>query len=114
MKKFEKVVKKRNKNVARDQKLSIRVLPEEIALYKQIVNLTEYKNVSELIRESVSKQIKDIRIPSNPMEKRFLTVFGIHRKIGKIIEREVVEIDNEILFYEYILTHHFLKSTSNY
>ena len=30
------------------------------------------------------------------MEQRFLGVWGIHRKIGKIIEKKVIEIENEI------------------
>lgn len=95
-KEFSEFIDRTNNTKPRDQKVTIRVLPEEKAFYRQIVNLTEFKNVSELIRESVRKQIKNIHIPSNPLEERFLTVFGIHRKIRKIIEKEVVEIENEI------------------
>ena len=60
------------------------------------MDLTEFKNVSELIRKSVREKIKKIILPSNEVEQRFLGVWGIHRKIGKVIEKKVVEIENNI------------------
>ncbi len=60
------------------------------------MDLTEFKTISSLIRTSVREKIEKIFIPSNAMEQRFLGVWGIHRKIGKIIEKKVIEIENEI------------------
>ncbi|KKN08975.1 hypothetical protein LCGC14_1051230 [marine sediment metagenome] len=90
------LVEKENAGKPKAEKLTIRVLPEEIALYQHYVDLTEYKNVSELVRSSVREKIKKITLPSNQVEQRFLGVWGIHRRIGKTIEKKVFEIENEI------------------
>ena len=76
--------------------MTIRILPEEIALYQHYVDLTEYKNISDLVRKAVREKIEKIRIPSNEVEQRFISSWGIHRKIGKAIEKHVSEIENEI------------------
>ncbi len=96
LKKLENVLKEENAKKPKAEKLTIRILPEEIALYQYYVDLTEFKNVSELIRKSVREKIKEITLPSNETEQRFLGVWGIHRKIGKAIEKKVVEIENDI------------------
>lgn len=44
----------------------------------------------------VYEKIKNIILPNNPVEQRFLGTWGIHRKIGKAIEKQVREIENEI------------------
>ncbi|MHA2180623.1 MAG: hypothetical protein ACXAAH_04275 [Promethearchaeota archaeon] len=96
LEKLEKVLEKENAKKPKGQKLAIRMLPEEIALYQYYVELTEYKNISDLVRQSVREKIKKIFIPNNPIEQRFLGTWGIHRKIGKAIEKQVSEIENEI------------------
>ena len=87
--KLQEVLDKENAKKQKDEALRIRVLPEELALYQRYVDLTEYKNISDLVRRAVREKIEKIRIPSNPMEQRFLTIWGIHRKIGKAIEKHV-------------------------
>ncbi len=72
------------------------MLPEELALYQHYVDLTEYKSISDLVRKTVREKIKKVIIPTNPVEQRFLGTWGIHRKIGKAIEKQVLEIENEI------------------
>jgi len=96
LKKLEGVLEKENENKPKGEKLSIRILPEEIALYQHYVDLTEYKNISDLVRQSVREKIKKVIIPKNSTEQRFLTTWGIHRKIGKTIEKHVQEVENEI------------------
>ncbi len=96
LEKLENVLKEENAKKTKAEKLTIRILPEEIALYQYYVDLTEFKNVSELIRKSVREKIKKITLPSNEVEQRFLGVWGINRKIGKAIEKKVVEIENDI------------------
>jgi hypothetical protein len=96
LQKLEEVLKKENAKKPKGEKLAIRMLPEEIALYQHYVELTEYKTISDLVRQSVREKIKKISVPSNPVEQRFLTSWGIHRKIGKAIEKKVSEIENEI------------------
>jgi len=49
-----------------------------------------------LVRKTVREKIKKVIIPTNPVEQRFLGTWGIHRKIGKAIEKQVLEIENEI------------------
>ena len=94
--KLRKVLENENSNKPKGEKLTIRMLPEEIALYQYYVHLTEYKNVSDLVRKSVREKIRSIVIPKNPIEQRFLGTWGIHRKIGEAIEKQVNEIENEI------------------
>ncbi|MFX1427973.1 MAG: hypothetical protein ACFFBE_16085 [Promethearchaeota archaeon] len=72
------------------------MLPEEIALYQHYVDLTEYKNISDLVRKAVREKIEKMHIPANPVEQRFLGTWGIHRKIGKAIEKHVLDVENEI------------------
>ena len=96
LKKLNNLLEKENVGKPKAEKLTIRVLPEVIALYQHYVDLTEFKTVSDLIRKSVRDKIKKLKIPSNPVERRFLTVWGIHRKIGKAIEKNVADIENEI------------------
>ena len=94
--KLENIIDMENAKKPKNEKLSIRVLPEEIALYEHYVNMTEYKNISDLIRKSVRAQIKKIVIPKSAIEQRFLGIWGIHRKIGKAIEGQINHIENEI------------------
>ncbi len=94
--KLQEVLDEENKRTPKADKLTIRMLPEEISLYQHYVELTEYKNISELIRQTVREKIKKIIVPNNTIEQRFLGTWGIHRKIGKAIEKEVVHIENEI------------------
>jgi Arc/MetJ-type ribon-helix-helix transcriptional regulator len=96
LEKLEEVLKKENAKKPKGEKLTIRMLPEEIALYQHYIELTEYKNISDLVRKAVREKIKKIIIPNNPVEQRFLRTWGIHRKIGKAIEKHVSEIENEI------------------
>ncbi|MHA1988613.1 MAG: hypothetical protein ACW98D_18425 [Promethearchaeota archaeon] len=96
LEKLEEVLEKENAKKPKGEKLTIRILPEEIALYQHYVDLTEYKNISDLVRKAVREKIEKIRIPSNPVEQRFISSWGIHRKIGKAIEKHVAEIENEI------------------
>jgi Arc/MetJ-type ribon-helix-helix transcriptional regulator len=94
--KLRKVLEQENLNKPKGEKLTIRMLPEELALYQHYVHLTEYKNVSDLVRRAVREKIRNIVIPKNPIEQRFLGTWGIHRKIGDAIEKQVDEIENEI------------------
>lgn len=96
LEKLEEVLEKENAKKPKGEKLTIRILPEEIALYQQYVDLTEYKNISDLVRKTVREKIKNIILPSNPVEQRFIGTWGIHRKIGKAIEKHVSEIENEV------------------
>lgn len=96
LEKLEEVLEKENAKKPKGEKLTIRILPEEIALYQHYVDLTEFRNISELVRQSVRDKIKTLVIPNNPVEQRFLGTWGIHRKIGKAIEDQIVEIENEI------------------
>ena len=95
-----KAVNEINKKMTRDQKITIRLLPGELAMYKQIVSQTEFKNVSDLFRGSVKKLLKKIPMASNDVEGRFLNVLGVHRKvgekIGKKIENKVDDAGNAI------------------
>lgn len=73
------------------------MLPEEIALYQYYVDSTEYQNISDLVRQSVRDKIKKIIVPHNPVEQRALAgLWGIHRKIGKTIEKKGITVENEI------------------
>jgi len=72
------------------------MLPEKIALYQYYVDLTEYKNFSDFVRKAVREKIQSIIIPTNLVEQRFLGTWGIHRKIGRAIEKQVQEIENKI------------------
>ncbi|MCK5343798.1 MAG: hypothetical protein KAR20_10360, partial [Candidatus Heimdallarchaeota archaeon] len=56
--KLRKVLENENSNKPKGEKLTIRMLPEEIALYQYYVHLTEYKNVSDLVRKSVREKIR--------------------------------------------------------
>jgi len=94
--KLQEVLENENSKKPKGEKLTIRILPEEISLYQLYVDLTEFKNVSELIRKAVREKIKSLIIPNNPVEQRFLGTWGIHRKIGKAIEKQVLSIENEI------------------
>ncbi|MFW9820969.1 MAG: hypothetical protein ACFFE5_15285 [Candidatus Thorarchaeota archaeon] len=67
-----------------------------ISLYQHYVDTTDYKNISDLVRQAVREKIQKIIIPKNPLEQRFLGTWGIHRKIGKAIEKHVLDIENEI------------------
>ena len=94
--KLQEVLKKDNAKKPKNEKLTIRILPEELALYQHYVDLTEYKTISDLVRKAVREKIKKIYIPTNPIEQRFLGTWGIHRKIGKAIEKHVLDVENEI------------------
>ena len=95
--KLQEVLAKENAKKPKDDQLTIRMLPEELALYQQYVDLTEYKNISDLVRKAVREKIERIRIPKNEVEQRALQgIWGIHRKIGKAIEKHVLEVENEI------------------
>ncbi len=94
--KLQEVLEKENEKKPKADKLSIRMLPEEVALYQYYVDSVGYKNISELVRNSVRERIKKIIVPKNPLEQRFLGTWGIHRKIGKAIEKEVIHVENEI------------------
>jgi len=94
--KLQEVLEKENEKKPKADKLSIRILPEEVALYQYYADSVGYKNISELVRDSVRTRIKKIIVPKNPLEQRFLSTWGIHRKIGKAIEKEVVNVENEI------------------
>ncbi|MBA7517387.1 hypothetical protein ES705_09440 [subsurface metagenome] len=96
LEKLEEVLEKENAKKPKGEQLTIRMLPEEIALYQHYVDLTEYKSISDLVRKTVREKIKKVIIPTNPVEQRFLGTWGIHRKIGKAIEKQVLEIENEI------------------
>ncbi|MBA7515047.1 hypothetical protein ES705_07085 [subsurface metagenome] len=96
LEKLEDVLEKENAKKPKGETLTIRMLPEELALYQHYVDLTEYKNISDLVRKTVREKIRKVIIPTNPMEQRFLGTWGIHRKIGKAIEKHVLEIGNEI------------------
>jgi len=94
--KLRKVIEQENLNKPKGEKLTIRMFPEEIALYQYYVHLTEYKNVSDLVRKAVREKIRSIVIPKNPIEQRFLGTWGIHRKIGEAIEEQINEVEDEI------------------
>ncbi|MFW9939441.1 MAG: hypothetical protein ACFFFT_00275 [Candidatus Thorarchaeota archaeon] len=96
LEKLEEVLEKENAKKPKGETLTIRMLPEELALYQHYVDLTEYKSISDLVRKTVREKIKKVIIPINPVEQRFLGTWGIHRKIGKAIEKQVLEIENEI------------------
>ncbi|MFX1344143.1 MAG: hypothetical protein ACFFBC_00130 [Promethearchaeota archaeon] len=96
LEKLEEVLEKENAKKPKGETLTIRMLPEELALYQHYVDLTEYKSISDLVRKTVREKIKKVIIPTNPIEQRFLGTWGIHRKIGKAIEKQVLEIENEI------------------
>jgi len=96
LEKLKEVLEKENAKKPKGEKLTIRMLPEEIVLYQHYVDLTEYKSISDLVRKTVREKIKKVIIPTNPVEQRFLGTWGIHRKIGKAIEKQVLEIENEI------------------
>jgi hypothetical protein len=97
MKKLQDVVEKENAKKTKEDKVTIRMLPEEVSLYQYYVDSTEYKNISDLVRQSVREKIKKLIVPHNPVEQRFLGgVWGIHRKIGKAIEKEVLDVENYI------------------
>ncbi len=97
LKKLEDLVEKENAKKPKEDKVTIRMLPEEVALYQYYVDSTEYKNISELVRQSVREKIKNLIVPHNPVEQRFLAgVWGIHRKIGKAIEKKVIDVENHI------------------
>ena len=49
-----------------------------------------------MVRQAVRAKIKKLILPHNSLEQRFLGTWGIHRKIGKAIEKQVVEVENEI------------------
>ena len=91
--KLQEVLDKENAKKPKDETLTIRILPEELALYQHYVDLTEYKNISDLVRKAVREKINKMHIPSNPIEQRFLGTWGIHRKIGKAIDiaKEIIE-----------------------
>lgn len=95
---LEEVLRKKNEKKPMGEKLTIRILPEELALYQHYVNLTEYKNLSDLVRNAVREKIEKIIIPHNPVEERFIGIWGIYRKIGKAIGKEIneSEIENRI------------------
>ena len=94
--KLEEVLEKENAKKPKGEKLTIRMLPEKIALYQYYVDLTEYKNFSDFVRKAVREKIQSIIIPTNLVEQRFLGTWGIHRKIGRAIEKQVQEIENKI------------------
>ena len=96
LEKLQEVIEKENAKKPKGEKLTIRMLPEEISLYQHYVDSTEYKNISDLVRQAVREKIKKIIIPHNPIEQRFLGTWGIHRKIGKAIEKHVFDVENEI------------------
>jgi hypothetical protein len=96
LEKLEEVLEKENSKKPKGETLTIRILPEELALYQHYVDLTEFKSISDLVRKTVREKIKKVIIPTNPIEQRFLGTWGIHRKIGKAIEKQVLEIENEI------------------
>ncbi|MHA1146816.1 MAG: hypothetical protein ACTSR8_01070 [Promethearchaeota archaeon] len=96
LEKLKEVLDKENAKKPKEDKLTIRMLPEEVALYQYYVDSTEYKNISDLVRKSVREKIETLIIPKNPVEQRFLGTWGIHRKIGKAIEKQVVQVENEI------------------
>ena len=96
LEKLEEVIEKENAKKPKGEKLTIRMLPEEISLYQHYVDSTDYKNISDLVRQAVREKIKKIIIPHNPIEQRFLGTWGIHRKIGKAIEKHVFDVENEI------------------
>lgn len=94
--KLQEVLDKENAKTPKKDKLSIRMLPEEISLYQYYVDAVGYKNISDLVRDSVRTRIKKIIIPKNEIEQRYLGTWGIHRKIGKTIEKEIIQVENEI------------------
>ena len=65
LEKLEEVLEKENAKKPKGEKLTIRILPEEIALYQQYVDLTEYKNISDLVRKAVREKIKNIILPKS-------------------------------------------------
>lgn len=50
LEKLEEVLEKENAKKPKGEKLTIRMFPEEIALYQHYVDLTEYKSISDLVR----------------------------------------------------------------
>ena len=95
LEKLEEVLEKENSKKPKGETLTIGMLPEELALYQHYVDLTEYKSISDLVRKTVREKIKKVIIPTNLVEQRFMGTWGIHRKIGKAIEKHVLEIENE-------------------
>ncbi|MFX1568109.1 MAG: hypothetical protein ACFFCV_07055 [Promethearchaeota archaeon] len=51
------VMQKENQRQVKNDKLTIRILPEELKLYRLFVLKSEYKNVSELVRDAVREKI---------------------------------------------------------
>ena len=94
--KLQDVLDKENAKKTKADKLSIRMLPEEVALYQYYADSVGYKNISDLVRDSVRARIKKIVVPKNAIEQRFLGTWGIHRKIGKTIEKQIIQVENEI------------------
>lgn len=98
LEKLEEVLEKENSKKPKGETLTIRMLPKQLALYQHYVDLTEYKSISDLVRKTVREKIKKVIIPTNPVEQRFLGTWGIHRKIGKVVENiDVSTIDNDLL-----------------
>jgi hypothetical protein len=95
LEKLEDVLERENEKKPKNDKLTLRVLSEELALYQHYVDLTEYKNISDLVRKAVREKIKNLIIPQNPVEQRFLGTWGIYRKIGKVIEKQISESEVE-------------------
>ena len=49
LEKLEEVLEKENAKKPKGEKLTIRMLPEELELYQHYVDLTEYKSISDLV-----------------------------------------------------------------
>lgn len=49
LEKLEEVLEKENSKKPKGETLTIRMLPEELALYQHYVDLTEYKSISDLV-----------------------------------------------------------------
>lgn len=93
MDKLEEVIKKENKDKAKKERISIRVYP---SVFKTLDYITEQIgiNKSDFVRDAIREKIKKTIIPKTKVEERFLTTFGVHRKVAKKLEEKSNEMDN--------------------
>lgn len=86
------------------ERITFKIEPEEKKALKEFIkNNPKYNGYTDLIIKSLREKVTLDKMnktvekisPSNEIEARFLSTFGIHRKVGEVIQEKALKLENE-------------------
>ena len=63
--KVEALINKENKERKKDDRISIRLFPEELQLIQNVSESLGFKNISQFARETIREKVRNTIIPKN-------------------------------------------------